>query len=57
MSNTASSAYIAGVTGAAGGYTGRIDEFGIWRRELSASQVTSLYNSGAALAYENFLTT
>lgn len=57
MSNTATSAYIGGFSGAAGGYTGKIDEFGIWRgRELSLANVQSLYNSGAALDYSNFIT-
>lgn len=30
-----------------------IDEVGIWNRELSASEVTELYNSGAAKQYPN----
>ena len=34
------------------GYTsGIIDEFAIWNRELTASEVTQLYNSGAGLQY------
>jgi len=57
MSNTSTSAYIGGLNGTAGGFTGRIDELGIWRRKLSATQVASLYNSDAGLAYENFITT
>jgi len=32
-------------------YNGIIDEVGIWNRELSASEVTELYNSGAGLQY------
>jgi hypothetical protein len=32
-------------------YTGMIDEVGIWSRDLSASEVTDLYNSGAGLQY------
>ena len=30
---------------------GVLDEFGIWSRELTSGEVTSLYNSGNALAY------
>ncbi len=30
-----------------------VDEVGIWNRELLASEVTELYNSGAALQYPN----
>ena len=32
-------------------FTGMIDEVGIWSRELTASEVTDLYNSGAGLQY------
>jgi len=32
-------------------YTGMIDEVGIWSRDLSSSEVTELYNSGAGLQY------
>jgi hypothetical protein len=40
--------------GAGSGYPthrGKIDEFGIWDRELTSDDVSSLYNSGAGLAY------
>ena len=30
---------------------GIIDEVGFWNRELTSSEVTDLYNSGAGLAY------
>ena len=30
---------------------GMLDEIGIWSRELSSSEVTSLYNSGTGLSY------
>ena len=30
---------------------GSLDEVGIWERELTAAEVTELYNSGAGLAY------
>jgi hypothetical protein len=29
----------------------RIDEFGIWNRELTSSEITQLYNSGSGLTY------
>ena len=32
---------------------GTIDEVGVWNKELSASEVTELYNSGAAKQYPN----
>lgn len=32
-------------------FTGSIDEVGFWTRGLSASEITSLYNSGAGLQY------
>ena len=32
-------------------YNGLIDEVGFWHKVLSQSEVTSLYNSGAGLAY------
>ena len=32
-------------------FNGIIDEVGIWNRELTASEVTQLYNSGAGLQY------
>jgi hypothetical protein len=32
-------------------FNGRIDEVGIWKRALTATEVTSLYNSGNGLAY------
>jgi hypothetical protein len=35
-------------------YTGLIDEVGIWSRELSAAEVTRLYNSGSGLPYSSF---
>ena len=34
---------------------GQLDEFGIWGRELSASEVTQLYNHGAGLPYSHGL--
>ncbi len=33
------------------GWDGGIDEVGVWSRELAGSEVTSLYNAGAALAW------
>lgn len=32
-------------------FTGDIDEVGYWQRELTASEVTALYNAGAGLTY------
>lgn len=32
-------------------FDGRKDEIGIWDRELTATEVTQLYNGGAGLAY------
>jgi hypothetical protein len=32
-------------------FAGAIDELGIWNRALTSAEVTSLYNSGAGLAY------
>ncbi len=55
MNNTTSNAYIGAINTTVGGFVGKIDELGIWRRKLEAVDVTALYNSGAALAYENFI--
>lgn len=32
-------------------FTGLLDEIGVWTKELSSSEVSQLYNSGAGLAY------
>ena len=32
-------------------FSGKIDEFGVWTRELTGAEVTQLYNGGAGLAY------
>jgi hypothetical protein len=32
-------------------YSGWMDEFGIWKRRLTAAEVTRLYNAGAGLTY------
>lgn len=32
-------------------FKGKLDEIGIWSKELSAAEVTSLYNGGAGLTY------
>lgn len=34
-------------------FDGLVDEVGVWNRELTASEVTELYNSGAAKQYPN----
>lgn len=33
------------------GFTGRIDETGIWTRELTPTEITDLYNAGAGVTY------
>ena len=38
---------IGKTTNNAFGFSGKIDEMGIWNRTLSASEITELYNSGA----------
>lgn len=38
-------------------WNGSIDETGIWGRALSATEITTLYNSGAGLAYSSFAST
>ena len=40
-----------GVFSGANSFDGRLDEFSIWDKELTSSEVTELYNSGAGLAY------
>jgi len=35
------------------GFNGYIDEFGVWDRNLSQSEIATLYNSGAGLDYNN----
>ncbi len=43
---------ILGSENAAGNYfDGKLDEMGLWRRAISSSEVTDLYNSGNANAY------
>jgi hypothetical protein len=37
-------------------YDGLIDEVGIWKRLLSATDITTLYNAGNGLAYTAFTT-
>ena len=32
-------------------FNGKLDEIGIWSRELTSSEITELYNSGAGLQY------
>lgn len=52
-SNSDNSSIGAGSNGTAYYMKGRIDEVGVWNRELTASEVTELYNSGAAKQYPN----
>lgn len=46
-------AWIGSFLGSSNFFGGIIDEVGIWDRELSASEVTELYNSGAGKQYPN----
>jgi hypothetical protein len=39
--------------GGLGWYNGIMDEIGIWNKELTASEITELYNSGAGKQYPN----
>jgi hypothetical protein len=59
---TAQTASTGGVTGGTGGFVigmseggwlfdGLIDEVGLWKRVLSTSEISQLYNSGSGLAY------
>ena len=43
--------HIGASTNLAAFFSGIIDEVGIWSRDLSSSEVTELYNSGAGLQY------
>ena len=44
-------AYIGNRGSAGAPFTGELDEFAMWTREITASEVTSLYNSGSAWPY------
>lgn len=43
--------FIGNRSGALGPWNGRIDAVGFWKRALSASEISCLYNSGAGLEY------
>jgi hypothetical protein len=47
----ATNTYIGSYAGATHYFNGIIDEVGVWDRELTASEVTELYNSGSGLQY------
>ena len=47
----ATNTYIGSYAGATHYFNGIIDEVGVWNRELIASEVTELYNSGAGKQY------
>jgi hypothetical protein len=49
--NTTDPFLIGFYTGIAAYMDGEIDEVGVWRRALTASEITQLYNSGAGLTY------
>jgi hypothetical protein len=46
-----SSTYLGTFLGISNYFKGGIDEVGVWTRELTPTEVTELYNSGAALQY------
>lgn len=46
-----SNTYIGTYSGISNYFGGIIDEVGVWDRQLTASEVTDLYNSGAGLQY------
>lgn len=54
MSDTAAVMKMGIGTGLTPGYTGALDEVGLWSRALSSTEVTQLYNSGDGLSYDNF---
>ena len=37
-------------------FNGKVDELGIWGRNLTGAEVTQLFNSGAGITFRNFLT-
>jgi hypothetical protein len=53
--NPGTSEFAIGVLNSGGGaeYTGSISNLGFWTTELTQANVTSLYNSGEGLSYEN----
>lgn len=52
ITDPATALYIgANVSGGSDSFDGIIDEFGIWNRELTASDVSELYNGGSGLQY------
>jgi hypothetical protein len=44
-------AYPNGINGQQGIFSGSVDEFGIWNRELSSQEVAALYNQRTAIPY------
>jgi hypothetical protein len=48
---TTSNPSVGGQPGGAAPMGGVIDEVGIWKRALSASEITTLYNSGSGTTY------
>lgn len=53
--NTAADNFHVGtVSGSSFYFDGRIDELGVWSRDLSSAEVTELYNSGSGLPYSSF---
>jgi hypothetical protein len=52
--HTATAEFDVGHRTAANKADGIMDEFGIWSRVLTSSEITQLYNSGSGLAYGSF---
>lgn len=44
-------AFVIGNGSSGGFFNGRIDQAGFWKKELTSSEVSQLYNGGAGLAY------
>lgn len=51
QSNSSRVLYLGSTTSATAPYDGIMDEVGLWSRAITSSEVTSLYNGGAGLAY------
>lgn len=51
FSNSSGVPFKLGTSGYYGVYTGKMDSFGVWNRALTASEVSTLYNSGSGKDY------
>jgi hypothetical protein len=52
--NTILSMFAGDVSGIGYAGPGKMDEVGIWERELTAGEVSALYNGGSGITYEDF---